>query len=45
MTKKTLAGAIPTQMGHLVQLTDMNLSDNQLTGKHFFAQIDRLMYE
>ena len=45
VTENTLAGAIPTQIGHLAQLTGFNLSFNQLTGKHFFAQNDRLVYE
>ena len=39
VTENTLAGAVPTQIGHLVQLTDLDLSDNQLTGKYSFAQI------
>ena len=26
-------------------MKDLSLSTNQLIGKHFFAQIDRLVYE
>jgi LRR receptor-like serine/threonine-protein kinase FLS2 len=43
--ENTLAGAIPTQIGHLAHLTELVLGVNQLTGKHSFAQIDRLVYE
>ncbi len=44
VTENTLAGAIPTQIGHLAQLTDLHLTGNLLTGKHFFAQIDRMVH-
>ena len=34
-----LAGSIPTEFGELINLTDLYLSENNLTGKHPFAHV------
>ena len=39
------AGNIPTEFGLCTALEVLSLSVNKLTGEHFFAQIDRMVYE
>ena len=43
--ENALAGTIPTEIGQLAELRELGLTSNQLTGKHFFAHIARLVYE
>ena len=38
-------GNIPTELGRCTAMTTLRLDFNQLTGKHFFVQIDRSVYE
>ncbi len=39
------AGSIPTEFGLCTAMRSLWLNSNQLTGEHFFAQIDRLVSE
>ena len=38
-------GNIPTELGQCTAMTHLRLYENQLTGEHFLAQIDRSVYE
>ena len=38
-------GNIPTELGLCTGMSELWLRNNELTGKHFFAQMDRLVYE
>ena len=37
-------GNIPTELGRCMAMTTLALNGNQLTGEHFFAQIDRSVF-